>query len=33
MNIIPIPTHLKHILQIDENKSNKEEVAGNIVDL
>lgn len=31
MNIIPIPTHLKHILKIDENKSNKEEVAGKIV--
>ena len=31
MNIFPIPTHLKNILQLDENKSNKEEVAGKIV--
>ena len=31
MNIFPIPTHIKNILQLDEKKSNIEEVAGKIV--
>ena len=26
MNRIPIPSHLKNILQVDENKSNKSRI-------